>query len=151
MVCHKGLTVSLRNGVDGPLMEEYDCESRTNTRSIEAIEGATICPEINIHPDFNWHNADGLYVAIRYGAEPYEILLWVPDPFYGKASVDRVNWTFKVPGKDEWDHVKQKQLHYVYQFCQARVSCHLCVVNSETIDSYRLGRVGVIAKTIVPI
>lgn len=151
MVCHKGLTVSLRNGVDGPLMEEYDCEARTNTRSVEAIEGATICPEITIHPDFNWHNADGLYVAIRYGAEPYEIILWVPDPFYGKASGDRAIWTFKVPGKDEWDLVKQKQLHYVYQFCQACVSCHLCVVILEIVDFYRPGRVDVIAKTIVPI
>lgn len=149
MVCHKGLTVSLRNGVDGPLMEEYDCESRTNTRSIEAVEGATICPEITIHSDFNWHNADGLYVAIRYGAEPYEIIVWVPDPFHGKASMDRADWTFKISGKDEWDHAQQKQLHYVYQFCPARVSCHLCVIKTEIIDYYRLGGVGVVAMTIV--
>ena len=122
MVFQKGLTVSLRNGTDGELMIEYDCEWRTKTRvSIEAVEGVIICPEITIHADFEWHGADGLLLAIRYGDEPCEILLWVPDQFKGKGPSERVNWSFQIPGKEEWDNTKAKSVHFVYGFCKAQV------------------------------
>lgn len=79
MVYHKGLNVSLRNGANGELMTDYDCEQgQKNTVSIAAIIGATICPEITIDSNFDWFDADGLYVAIRYGATLHEMTLWVP-------------------------------------------------------------------------
>lgn len=122
MVSQKGLTVSLRNGVNGPLMREYDHNWCSRTRAIEATDGAVLCPEITIHADFNWHSADGLYVAIRYGSSPYEMTLWVPDPHKGKGLHERSDWTFKVPGKAEWDFVKRKHVYFAYEFCPVRVS-----------------------------
>ena len=121
MVSQKGLTVSLRNGIDGEIMTEYDCEWRTKTRvSIEAVEGAIICPEITVHADFGWHGADGLLLAIRYGDDPYEILLWVPDPFKRKGPSERADWSIQILGKEEWDNSKAKSVHFVYGFCKAQ-------------------------------
>ena len=122
MVHQNGFSVQIRDGFDGEVMQEYDSESGTKTRvSIEAVKGATICPEITIHPEFKWHNADGLYVAIRYGSTPYEITLWVPDPFRGKESTEREDWTFQIPGKDCWDSSTEKTVHFKYQFRDIQV------------------------------
>lgn len=122
MVYQKGLTVALRNGIDGSLLEEYNCET-TNTRvSVGAIEDIVLCPEITIHGAlFDWDKADGLYISVHYGSVSPDITLWVPHPFKGIAMSGRVDWTFQIPGLDVWDRSQSKVVRYLYRFTHAQV------------------------------
>ena len=68
-----GLSVAIRAGLDGPMLKEYDSEPSRMKMSMEAVSGIPICPEIIIHDNFKWHDADGLHVAIRYGSPHYQL------------------------------------------------------------------------------
>ena len=103
MVRPNGLSIRIRDGVNGPSMPEYKIEPGGNKRALEAVYGAKICPEITVHRDFEWHGTNGLYVSVQYGVPELQTLLWAPDPYGGEHTQDRKDWTIQIPGTQWYD------------------------------------------------
>lgn len=116
-----GFSVSIRNGLNGAIAPEYDSENSRTSRSIEAAADATLCPQITIHKNFNWHGADGLYVAIRYGSRPYQLKVWVPKPAMSILN-EEDNCSFQIPGKNIWDPATKKPIGCEYRIADLDVS-----------------------------
>lgn len=134
-------------------MREYDWGRHGKTRMlVEAVEGATICPEITIHANFEWLKADGLFIGIRYGSPEYEIQLWIPKPQEGPASSERSDWTFQIPGKCAGSTVVGRgRVYHVYQFGQAQVCPHRLQPSEHLADPCRAGPVAGMERKNVPI
>ena len=104
---HKDLnySVNILDGVNGSILREYDSERGRTTRSIEAVTGMVLCTQITLHKNFEWYDADGLYVAIRYGSRNYQIELWIPKSLTSQLDGED-DWSLKIPGKnvlgDDW-------------------------------------------------
>ena len=118
MINKADFSVSIRSGLNGPVMTEYDTEPGPITVCIEAITGTILCPQITIHENFNWHGADGLYVAVRYGSKPYQLVLWVPKP----TSDGNDDWSFQIPGMNVLDTATKQLVGYEYHFADLEVS-----------------------------
>ena len=104
MVRQNGLSVRILDGVNGLPMPEYNNEHRGNKVVLEAVHGVTLCPEITIHREFEWHGANGLYITVDYGFPLIRLItLWAPDPYGGEETQDRKDWTIKIPGTRSWD------------------------------------------------
>ena len=113
--------MSIRSGLNGPVMTEYDTEPSPTTVCIEAVTGTILCPQITIHKNFNWHEADGLFVAIRYGSKPYQLEFWVPK--LNASSFDgEEDWSFQIPGKNVLDTATKQLVGYQYRFADLEVS-----------------------------
>lgn len=121
MIQQSHFSVNIRSGLDGPIMQEYDSENARNTRFIEATTDATICPQIVIHKKFQWHGADGLYVAIRYGSKPYQVAFWVPKPSESFSDAED-DWSFQIPGKNILDKATKQLVGYEYRVADLNVS-----------------------------
>lgn len=119
---HKAkFSANIRSGLNGPVMTEYDSEPGPTTVCIEAITGTILCPQITIHKNFNWHGADGLYVAVRYGSKPYPLELWVPKPS-ASSSDGNDDWSFQIPGRNVLDTATEQLVGYEYHFADLEVS-----------------------------
>ena len=114
-------SVSLRAGINGPILQEYDSEKGRTTRSIEAVTDTVLCTQITLHKNFEWFDADGLYVAIRYGSRDIQIELWIPKPATPQLD-DEDDWSFQIPGKNILDAATNKTTGYQYCFAELKVS-----------------------------
>ena len=117
-----GFSVNIRAGVNGPILQEYDSEGGRISRAIEAVTDTVLCTQLTLHHDFKWFDADGLYVAIRYGSRDYQIELWIP-----KASVPQVDdeedWiVLQIPGKNVLDTETNQIAGCQYRFAELEVS-----------------------------
>ena len=123
---HKDLkfSVNIRAGVSGPILQEYDSEGGRISRSIEAVTGTVLCTQITLHKDFEWFDADGLYVAIRYGSRDYQIELWIPKPTTPELD-DEDDWTIQIPGKNILDAATKQIAGCQYRFAELEVSDHI--------------------------
>ena len=94
-----GFEVGILAGIDGKIIPDYDSEGSNTKFSIEVKTGTLICPRITIYSDFNWYDADGLYVTIYYASHTEQLHVWVPKP---DASVlaNEGGWSFQIPGKN---------------------------------------------------
>lgn len=112
MLHRQGIEVRLRNGIEGELIPEFDNEPGRNKVAIEAVGGLLLCPEIVIYPEFNWFDADGLYIAVEYGTPTAQIILWAPKP----QELDHASEpaSFFIPGAKFWDDAKAKAVCFEY-------------------------------------
>ena len=114
-------SVNIRAGINGPILDEYDSERSRTTRSIEAITDTVLCTQITLHKNFEWFDADGLYVAIRYGSRDYQIELWIPKPRTPQPD-DEDDLSFQIPGKNILDAATNKITGCQYRFADLKVS-----------------------------
>lgn len=123
---HKDLnfSVNIRAGVNGPILQEYDSEGGRISRSIEAVTDTVLCTQITLHKDFEWFDADGLYVAIRYGSRDYQIELWIPKPSTPQLD-DEDDWSFQIPGKNILDAATNQITGCQYRFAELEVSDYI--------------------------
>ena len=135
MVYQNGVSVRIRNDVNGVLVPEYDTEPGRNKVAIEAVHGATLCPEITIHEDFEWHGANGINVTVRYGTPSLQITLWAPDPYKGKDTDERKDWTIQIPGTQSWDPSRGQIIDLEYRFLneQVRSDSQLFLLNEDSL------------------
>ncbi|KAL8796801.1 MAG: hypothetical protein Q9195_000884 [Heterodermia aff. obscurata] len=110
-------SVNIRAGVNGPVLPEYDSERSRTTRSIEAVTDTVLCTQVTIHKNFEWYDADGLYVAIRYGSRDYQIELWIPKPDASQLG-DEDDWTIQIPGKNILDAATNRNTGCQYRFAE---------------------------------
>ena len=103
------------------MLKEYDSEQSKKKKSMETVSGTPICPEITIHNNFDWHGADGLYVAIRYGSRHYQLEVWVPKPEESILESED-DWSFQLPGKNINDTENGTLVGCGYEFADLNVS-----------------------------
>ena len=84
-----------------------------------AVSGVGICPKVTLYKDFNWYDADGLFVAIRLGSRPYQVEAWIPKPGAALLSYD---WSFQIPGRNVWDPDKEQLIGEGFEFADLKVS-----------------------------
>ena len=94
-----GFEIDILAGLDGMVIPEHDSEQSKIRASIEADNKPLICPRVTIYSDFDWYDADGLYVKINYASSAEQLHVWVPKP---DASVlaKEDGWSFQIPGKN---------------------------------------------------
>ena len=116
-----GFSVNIRAGVNGPVLQEYDSEGGRISRAIEAVTDTVLCTQITFHQGFKWFDADGLYVAIRYGSRDYQIELWVPKPSVPQLD-DENDRTLQIPGNNVLDTEANQVVGCQYRFTELEVS-----------------------------
>ena len=104
-----GFEVQILDGLNGKALPDYDSEGSKTKVSIEVNTGTIIYPRITIHSDFNWYDAEGLYVTIYYASHTEQLHVWVPKP---DASVlgNESSWSFQIPGKNVQVRVSETRL-----------------------------------------
>ena len=132
-------SVNIRAGINGPILDEYDSERSRTTRSIEAITETVLCTQITLHKNFEWFDADGLFVGIRYGSRDYQIELWIPKPRTPQTD-DEDDLSFQIPGKNILDAATKKTTGCQYRFADLEVS-DLCLESLENHIPHICGQV----------
>ena len=130
-------SVNIRAGLNGPILQEYDSEEGRVSRSIEAVTDTILCTQITLHKDFEWFDADGLYVGIRYGSRDYQIELWIPKDLATPSS-DENKWSLQIPGTNILDTATNRSMGCRYRFAELEVSD----LYSKRLEKHILPKVG---------
>ena len=109
-------SVVLRDGLNGRILEEYNTEAGRTRRSVEAVAGLCICPQITIHKNFDWYEADGLLVSMLFGSSKVQLEVWVPKPDATLLDAED-DFSFQIPGRMRKDGVGNK-----FRFAELQVS-----------------------------